>query len=64
MRVVEENNKTYVELFLENPINGVTNSPRFKCMNRAIFNSFANKVKFAKASYDEAKYAILHDYEE
>ncbi len=64
MRVVDENYKTYVELFLENPTNGETKSPRFKCKNRFVFNSFANKVRFAKASYDETKYAIVYDFEE
>ena len=64
MRVVDENYKTYVELYLENPINGETKSPRFKCKNRFVFNSFANKVRFAKASYDETKYAIVYDFEE
>ena len=64
MRVVDENYKTYVELFLENPTSGESKSPRFKCKNRVVFNSFANKVRIAKASYDEIKYAIVYDFEE
>jgi vacuolar protein sorting-associated protein 13D len=64
MKIVDENLKTYLELFLENPVNGETKSSRFQCKNRVVFNSFANKVRFAKASYDETKYAIVYDFEE
>jgi len=58
MRAVEESGKVFMELFLENPDNGETKTPRIKCESRPIFNSFSNKVRFAKANYDETKFAV------
>lgn len=64
MRSVEENNRLYIELFLQNPYSGDTKSTRLKCKNRNVFNLFANKVRFAKANYDETKYAIVYDFDD
>lgn len=60
MRIIEDKGKLYIELNLENPETGEKKNPLIKCENKYIFNSFANKVRFSKASYDETKYAITN----
>ena len=58
--VIEENNKTTLEIFIVND-NEKINSQRFKFENKYIANSVANKMRFGKADYDELFY-LLSNY--
>jgi vacuolar protein sorting-associated protein 13D len=58
--VEEEQNKFYMEFYVENVLTGEIKLPRLRT-NLSAFNSFANKVRFAKAMFDEAKYGIIQE---
>ena len=58
-RVLEENSKIYLEIFIENE-NELVKSQRFKFENKQLANSVANKIRFGKADFDETFYSLTN----
>ena len=56
-RVLEENGKIYLEIFIENEL---VKSQRFKFENKQMANSVANKIRFGKADFDETFYSLTN----
>ena len=52
--------KVFLEAILENQMDHMKKSIRFKFENKQAASSLANKIRFAKASYDETFYNLLN----
>lgn len=55
--VIEEDDKIYIEIILENEESGMQ-SKRFRLENKQLALSLANKIRFAKADFDETFYSL------
>ena len=55
--VIEDEKKIYLEIILENEEIGLK-SQRFKFENKQLACSLANKIRFAKADFDETLYSL------
>jgi hypothetical protein len=57
---IEDNNKVYLEIVMQTDT-GQKKSYRIKLENKQISNSLENKIRFAKADFDET-FFMLHNY--
>jgi hypothetical protein len=56
---IEEDGKIFLEIILENEDTGLK-SQRFIFENKQLASSLANKIRFAKADFDETLYSLTN----